>query len=84
MSVSSESPCNPPFNSVKLGLFLGQFKCNFYSVNTWFTLTKERLTLIKEWFTHTTLVMKAGLRAGLAGLNLGYPENSALKPRKPS
>ena len=26
----------------------------------------------------------AGLRAGLAGLNLVYSENLALKPRKPS
>ena len=31
-----------------------------------------------------TLVLIAGFRAGLAGLNLGYPENPAFKPRKPS
>ena len=30
------------------------------------------------------LVLIAGFRAGLAELKLGYPENSALKPRKPS
>ena len=30
------------------------------------------------------LVLIAGFRAGLAVLNLGYPENSALKLRKPS
>ena len=30
------------------------------------------------------LVLIAGFRAGLAVLNLGYPENPALKPRKPS
>ena len=32
----------------------------------------------------TSLVLIAWFRAGLAGLNLGYPENPALKPRKPS
>ena len=31
-----------------------------------------------------TLVLRAGFRAGLAGLNLGYQENAAYKPRKPS
>ena len=31
-----------------------------------------------------SLVLRAGFRAGLAGLNLGYPENPALKSRKPS
>ena len=31
-----------------------------------------------------TLVLIAGYRAGLAGWNLSYPENPALKPRKPS
>ena len=31
-----------------------------------------------------TLVLIARFRAGLAGLNLGYPENLVLKPRKPS
>ena len=31
-----------------------------------------------------TLVLIAGFRAGLAGLNLGCPENPGLKPRKPS
>ena len=31
-----------------------------------------------------TLVLIAAFRAGLAGLNLGYPEKPALKPRKPS
>ena len=30
-----------------------------------------------------SLVLVAGFRAGLAGLNLGYPENPALKLRKP-
>ena len=29
----------------------------------------------------SALVLIAGFRAGLAGLNLGYPENLALKPR---
>ena len=32
----------------------------------------------------TSLVLMAVFRAGLAGLNHGYPENPALKPRKPS
>ena len=31
-----------------------------------------------------TLVLITGFRAGLAGLNLGYPQNPALKPRKSS
>ena len=31
-----------------------------------------------------TLVLIAGVRAGLVELNRGYPENPALKPRKPS
>ena len=31
-----------------------------------------------------TLVLIAGFRAGLAWLTLGYPENPALKPSKPS
>ena len=31
-----------------------------------------------------TLVLIAGFRAGLAGLNRGYPKNAALKPREPS
>ena len=30
------------------------------------------------------LVLIAGFKARLAGLNLGYPENPALKPRKAS
>ena len=37
-----------------------------------------------EYPLDKALVLRAGFRAGLAGLNLGYPENPALKPRKPS
>ena len=33
---------------------------------------------------HQALVLIAGFSAGLARLNLGYPEKPALKPRKPS
>ena len=44
-----------------------------------------KITAITKNHTH---VKKVGhtlvLRAGLAGLNLGYPENPAFKPRKPS
>ena len=35
-------------NSVKLGLFLSQFQCNFYLVYTWFTLTKEQFMHTKS------------------------------------
>ena len=43
-----------------------------------------RSSEIKQSDFNTTLVLIAGFRAGLAGLNLYYPENPALKPRKPS
>ena len=33
---------------------------------------------------YITLVLITGFRAGLTGLNLGYPENPALNPIKPS
>ena len=48
----SEYLWNPLLNSVELGLFLGQFQCDFYLVNTRFTLTKERLALTKERFMY--------------------------------
>ena len=53
ISVSSESLCNPRFNSVQFGLFVGHFQCDFYSADSRFMLTDEWLTLNKEWFTHT-------------------------------
>ena len=53
VSVSSECHCNSRFNSIQISLLLGQFQCDFYSTNTRFTLTKERLALNKERFTHT-------------------------------
>ena len=37
-----------------------------------------------EYPLDKALVLRAAFRAGLAGLNLGYTENPALKPRKPS
>ena len=30
------------------------------------------------------LVLIAGFKVGLAGLNLGYPENALVKPRNPA
>ena len=40
--------------------------------------------LIGHMLLISALVLIAGFRAGLAGLNLDYPENPAVKPRKPS
>ena len=37
--------------------------------------------ILQNW---SPLVLIAGFKAGLAGLKLVYPENPALKPRKPS
>ena len=45
------------------------------------TLVLIRNSPLPERFT---LVLIARFRAGLAELNLGYPENPAPKPRKPS
>ena len=43
-----------------------------------------RFKKIQEDQGSGALVLIARFRAGLAGLNLGYPENPSLKPRKPS
>ena len=40
--------------------------------------------LIGHMLLISSLVLRAGFRAGLAGLNLDYPEKPAVKPRKPS
>ena len=44
----------------------------------------ERTKAAVIGITESTLVLIAVFRAGLAGLNLGYPKNPALKPRKSS
>ena len=52
-------------------------------------LGKSQSVLYFYWIKVTVLMKKyglvliAGFRAGLAGLNLGYQENPRLKPRKP-
>ena len=44
----------------------------------------EIRTQNSEVINNLSLLLMAGLRAGLAGLNLGYPENPTFKPKKPS
>ena len=44
-------------------------------------VTPSTVSVIYLW---CSLVLRAGFRAELAGLSLGYPENPALKPRKSS
>ena len=44
----------------------------------------EIRTQNSEVINNLSLLLMAGLRAGLAGLNLGYPENPTFKPKNPS
>ena len=61
------------------------FHCNICNVtNPIIDVSKVNNGRHYQWQTNGTLVLIAGFRAGIAGLNLDYPENPALKPRKPS
>ena len=56
-----------------------------FSYNQYLCYEKYKQRSIKSSEdTNGPLVLIVGFRAGLARLNLGYPENPALKPRKPS
>ena len=82
----------------KRSLIVGEFNLNLIKyrqitgVNQFLevTLTNNftpQITLptrINQKPANLTLVLIAGFRAGLVELNRGYPENPALKPRKPS
>ena len=63
--------------------YVGFFPNNIKAKDGLYKLLQDNFFVNKKTFA-LALVLIAGFRARLAGLNLGYPENRTLKPRKAS
>ena len=87
MYISNDSSLCRELKKILVSNFFFRFKFIFYGYCNYKQTGTIFLGLFfKLWFTpcKAALVLIAEFRAGLVGLNLGYPENPALKPRKPS